>query len=150
MLMMIYHSQRNFKSISENWDLTKRRVTKLIEMGSVIKPWPFSFFFRLGLNEDRELYIFHIINNAKAQKRKLKIDDMVTALVNHSSRVKIFKETLEQLAKFYKQKKSVVDITTSQSTTKYLEKMSCNFCDLVQHNIFISDYFLSLEQRPSD
>ncbi len=150
MLMMIYHSQRNFKSIIENWDSIKKRATKLTKMGSVIKPWLFSFFFHLSLNKDRELYIFQMINNPKAPKRKLGIGDIITALVNHSSRVKIFKETLAKLAKFYKQKKSAVDITTSQSTKKYCEKRSGDFCDLVQYNIFICDYFISLEQRPSD
>ncbi len=90
---MIRHTQSDFKTIAKYGESIKQGKAKCTEMRNPVAIWLQSSFFRLGLNFDLEPYTFLMVNTARAQKRELKIDKMIIALVDHDRRVQFSKKT---------------------------------------------------------
>ena len=96
----------SYKSIQEYTEAIKKQQTILTNMGVGLPAWQLSSFFRMGLEEGLEPYVFQLIQAAKASGQELNIDDMATALSEHDRRVKLQEETSKAMAaRFGKQDK---------------------------------------------
>ena len=96
-----------------------------------------------------------MVNTARAQKRELKIDKMIIALVDHDRRLQFFKKTKALAMKLsHKQnsRKKFQEIPTPSSSAplakKHRGKSSCNHCGSARHNEKSCYFFLLADERP--
>ncbi len=119
----------DFRSISEYSEHIKKHAKTLVDMDVGLPTWMLSTFFRLGLKEDLEPYVFNMIQQARNNKVELEIDDLTIALVEHDKRVSQSEDSSKAMAaKFGKQNKP------TKNKGRGGDKERCEHCDWEGHS----------------
>jgi len=78
--------QSDFKSDDGYGQNIKQNATKCSDMGHEISDWLLSSLFRMGLHTELEPYVFHLAQGARAAKKTLTVDEMITAFADYDKR----------------------------------------------------------------
>ena len=66
----------DFKTLSEYAENIKKQAKTLDDMGVLLPQWLLITFFRLGLKENLDPYVFNMVQSARSNKVELDVDDL--------------------------------------------------------------------------
>ena len=126
-------------------------------MENLVANWLQSSFFWLGLNFDLGPYTFQMVNTSRAQKRELKISEMIIALVDHDTRLSFSEEAKALATKLSHKKDSEkrksreipMPASSASAAKKSRGKVPYEHCDSARHNEKLCYFLLTSAKRPS-